>query len=463
MTGAQGGAAARTTAGWLELASALRARRRWADVAVAVESAWAQASRAEEYALLADFLTRLDELERAVVAYDRALDLRPDEPRYLFNRAAVKRFLGALESAESDYDRVISLNSRDVEAWLNRSELRIQTPERNHLEALEQRLCAGFDSPMVEVPIRYALAKEHEDVGHYRESWDHLVVGSAIRRRHLQYDVRHDLATVDWIIEAFSSTLPAVSGCESQEPIFIVGMPRTGTTLLERILAGSDEVRAAGELNDFALSMVAAAQRKLGRTQIARRDLVFAAATLDFERLGADYLERARPWKGRRPRFTDKMPLNYLYCGLIRRALPNARILHLTRHPLATCYAVFKILFHHGYPFSYTLAELAEYYIGYRRLMEHWHRLYPGQILDVSYERLVSEPERESRRVFEFCGLDWHAGALEIRDRTASTTTASAAQVRRPIYSSSVDSWQHHAARLAPVAERLRSAGIELD
>lgn len=455
--------APKTTRAWLDVAAQLRTERRWAEVEAAVDAAWARAARPEDYAFLGDFLTRLEEHQRAVVAYDRALKLAPDEPRYLFNRAALQRFLGALEAAEEDYDRVISLTPSDVEAWLNRSELRTQTPEHNHLDGLTQRLRAGFDSPLREAPIRYALAKEHEDLGQYRESWDHLAIGSAIRRRHLQYDVRHDVATVEWIIQAFGNPLPAGSGCPNREPIFIVGMPRTGTTLLERILGGSDQVRAAGELNDFALAMMAAVQEKVGKAQIARRDLVFAAATLDFERLGATYVERARPRKGTRARFTDKMPLNYLYCGLIRSALPNARILHLTRHPLATCHAVFKILFNQGYPFSYSLPEIADYYIGYRRLMEHWHRLYPGQILDVSYERLVSDPERESKRVFDFCGLPWDRGVLEIRNRTTPETTASAAQVRRPIYSSSMDLWRHYASELAPVAERLRKAGIAVD
>ncbi|MBS0416133.1 MAG: sulfotransferase [Proteobacteria bacterium] len=409
---------------------------------------------------MADFLSRCGQQERALAAYDRALELRPDHPQYLFNRAAVKRYVGELESAEGDYDRVIHLNRRDAEAWLNRSELRQQTLERNHLEALEERFREGFDSPADEVSLRYALAKELEDVGRYQESWDHLVAGAALRRRHLQYDVRQDVATVEWIIEAFANRLPAVAGFRSREPIFIVGMPRTGTTLLERILAGSPEVCAAGELNDFAVALVAAVQKKLGRAPVARRELVSASAAVDFERLGADYLERTRPRTGTRPRFTDKMPLNYLYCGLIQRALPEARIVHLTRQPLATCYAVFKTLFNRGYPFSYDLRELADYYIAYRRLMDHWHRSYPGVILDVSYEELVTEPQSQARRVFEFCGLDWQAAALEIDARTASTTTASAAQVRRPIYVSSVDLWKHYEPGLRPVAQRLRAAGI---
>jgi len=457
----------RTTRAWLELAATFYRQRRWSDAETALISAQAAAIRADEFALLGDYLTRLNDHERAVAAYDKALTLAPNEIRYLFNRAAVQRYLGALEAAERDYDRVIAENPADSEAWLNRSELRTQTPERNHLEALRARLSAGFDSPMGEVSIRYALAKECEDLGHYNDSWQHLTMGSAIRRRHLRYDVSNDLATVDWIIQAFggtgTGTPPEAQGCQSEEPIFIVGMPRTGTTLLERILGGSSGVYAAGELNDFAFALVAAVQRKLGSTQIARRDMVFAAATIDFKQLGTEYIERTRPRTGRHLRFTDKMPLNYLYCGLIRRALPKARIVHLSRHPLATCYAVFKILFNQGYPFSYDLLELADYYIGYRRLMDHWHRTHPGQILDVSYERLVTEPEREGKRVFEFCGLEWSAAALQIGERSAATTTASAAQIRRPIYASSVDLWRHYEVGLRPVADRLRNAGIRID
>jgi len=447
---------------WLLLAAALRSLRLWSDADSALKNAESAARRAHEWAQIGGALTRVSEYSRACEAYDRAVALEPANPAHLFNRAAARRFVGKLAEAEDDYDRVIVADPDDVEAWLNRSELRTQTPQNNHVAALEARLAGGFARPISEVPIRYALAKEHEDLAHYAQSWKHLVAGAALRRRHLQYDVRADVATVNWIIDAFPDAGSGASGLKTEEPIFIVGMPRTGTTLLERLLCGHGDVTAAGELTSFAEAVVGAAHGKLGRAPRDRRELVGTSAAVDFAALGCDYLDRTRGSTGRTARFTDKMPLNYLYCGIIRRALPEARILHLTRHPLATCYAVFKILFNQGYPFSYDLGEIAEYYLAYRRLMEHWHRVHPGQILDVNYERLVRDPQAESRRVFEFCALEWQPAVMEIVSRAGPSATASAAQIRRPIHAASVDLWRHHAEGLRPVADRLQRAGIDI-
>jgi Tfp pilus assembly protein PilF len=451
-----------STHNWLRVAHALRAMRRWDESDTARKAAGAAASSASAHALLAEFCTRSESFTEAAAAYDMALAGDPANAKYRFNRAAVRRFLGQLDAAECDYDQVIQSDPRECEAWLNRADLRTQTPQRNHVRGLMERLQGGFDSWRDEVWIRYALAKELEDLGEYASSWSHLTIGSAMRRRHLQYDVSRDLETVDWIIEAFPEAGTAIMGCPSGAPIFIVGMPRTGTTLLERILAGSTDLFAAGELEHFAHAIVAAARRKAGRRDLSRHELVATSANIDFKALGADYLDRTRPRTDLRARFTDKMPLNYLYCGLIKRALPNAKIVHLSRHPLATCYAVFKVLFNQGYPFSYDLCELADYYIGYRRLMEHWQRILPGQILDVPYERLVTAPESESRRVFEFCGLEWEPRVLDMAQFTHATTTASAAQVRRPIYHSSIDLWKRYAHSLAPLAQRLASSNIPL-
>ncbi|MGO9635125.1 MAG: tetratricopeptide repeat-containing sulfotransferase family protein [Steroidobacteraceae bacterium] len=454
-----------TTLNYLRLAHALRAAKRWPEVEAAVESARGVADDAAAWTLIGDFCTQLEDYPRAGAAYDEAARRAPANARILFNRAAVRRFLGELDAAERDYDRVIELDPRDGEAWLNRTRMRTQGPDRNHIPELEQLLGRGLDSWQREVPIRFALAKEYEDIGEYRRSWDHLKDGAALRRRHLRYDVAKDLATVDWIIEAYPmhpGSAGTQAGCPSAEPIFIVGMPRTGTTLLERIIAGHPDVFGAGELMHYAAALIAAAARKAGRADLPRRELVAASATVDFAALGADYLERTRPRTGGHARFTDKMPLNYLYCGSIARALPKARILHLTRHPLATIYAVYKTLFNQGYPFSYDLDEIADYYIGYRRLMDHWRLALPDRILDVSYEQLVSAPEPEGRRVFDFLGLEWRPECLAFHERSDATATASAAQVRQPIYRTSIDQWKNYQSELEPVAERLRAAGLSL-
>ncbi len=410
---------------------------------------------------LGDFWSILNDYPRALAAYMKAVELAPSESRYWFNRAAVRRFLGELALAEGDYDEAIRRAPRDAQAYLNRSELRPQTGDHNHVEELEHALGDGPPDWRYQVPLHYALAKEYEDLADYQSSWRHLAAGAALRRRHLRYDVRTDVATAEWIREAFPA-LDLSGGTRTDRPIFVVGMPRTGSTLVERILGNHEDVHPAGELQDFGLAVVSAVRAYLGR-DAQRREMVFASSRVDQAGLGADYLHRTRSRAGHKARFIDKLPLNYLYIGLIAQSLPDARIVHVVRSAMATCYAIFKVLFEQGYPFSYDLGELADYYIAYRRLMRHWHSVLPGRLIEVAYESLVDDPAAETRRMLSALGLPWQAACVDILGNRAPSTTASAAQVRRPIHRESVDQWRHYESQLAPVAGRLRAAGISWD
>ncbi|HEY4446577.1 MAG TPA: sulfotransferase, partial [Steroidobacteraceae bacterium] len=325
---------------------------------------------------IGNLFSRAGDQRRALAAYGRAVALAPNTPHFIFNRATVYRFLGQLVEAEADYDRVIALNPADYEAYTNRSELRAQSVDANHIGELEALIARGISDWRGEVQVRYALAKEYEDVGAYQKSFQQLRQGANKRRKQMRYDVATDVATVDWIIDAFPAAsldaFPSDSGAPSEAPIFIVGLPRSGTTLVDRILGSHSKVHSAGELDHFALCIVDAVRRRSGGTPLPRRELVARSAELDFPALGREYLDRARNAVASAVRFTDKMPLNYLYCGLIRRALPNAKIVHVSRRPMAACYAMYKTLFKDGYPFSYDLGEIGHYYVGYRRLMDHW-------------------------------------------------------------------------------------------
>lgn len=402
----------------------------------------------------------------ALAAATRAVELDPARPQYLFNRAALLRFVGRIDEAEATYDRALALDPGDHEAWLNRTELRRQTPERNHIAALEALAAKPFTHPRNEVFIRYALAKELEDVGRYAESFVQLSAGATLRRRHIDYDLARDLQTVDLIIDALpASRLAAVRAAQPPDrPIFVVGMPRTGTTLVERILGSHPEVYGAGELLSFPEALVSAVERTAGRSGLSREEMVATAARVDLGAVGEDYLlraSRAAESLGTRPRFVDKLPHNYLYCGLIQQALPGARIVHVVRNPMASCYAMYKALFRQGYPFSYDLDELGRFFAGYRRLMDHWRTAMPGVIHELRYEELVRSPREVTAALLDFCGLAWHEGCLEFHANPTPSTTASAAQVRRPLYSSSVDLWQRYRTELAPLEARLRACGID--
>jgi tetratricopeptide (TPR) repeat protein len=404
----------------------------------------------------------LGDQQRALAAYGRALTLAPKNPRFIFNRAAVRRFIGDLEGAEEDYDRVIDIKPLDYEAHLNRSELRVQTTAHNHIAQLETLAAKQIADWRGEVQIRFALAKEYEDLGRYGESFEQLQRGAKMRREHMQYDVAADVATVDWIMKAFPDGPIQAFDAGEDAPIFIVGLPRSGTTLVERMLSNHSSVSAAGELDSFALAVVDAARVHSGRSHVPRRELVELSAKLDFPALGQDYLKRARAAFDGTGRFIDKMPLNYLYCGLIRRALPGAKIIHVTRHPMAVCYAMYKTLFKDGYPFSYNLGEIARYYIAYHRLMEHWQATMPEAIHQLRYEDLVAHPHDEMRSLLGFCDLNWEEACIAFQQNTAASTTASASQVRRPLYKSSVALWRRYEAQLAELSDRLESEGIDL-
>ncbi len=450
--------------GWVGAGQAALALGQPLEAARAARAARAQAGRD---ALLLDAIgglfNRAGDQAASLEAYDAAVALAPDSAHHLYNRAAVRRYLGQLELAERDFDRVIALRPEDYEAYKTRSDLRTQTPERNHVAALEALLVTPPADWRGEVQLRFALAKEYEDLGEHARAFGQLRLGAAKRRQFLRYDVAQDEATVDWIIEAYPAgpAAPTV-GASAADPIFIVGLPRSGTTLTERILGSHSRVQSAGELSHFALCLVDAVRRQGGPAQLPRRELVARSAALDFAALGRDYLARVESAGFAGVRFIDKMPLNYLYCGLIRRALPEARIVHLVRHPLASCHAMFKTLFEAGYPFSYDLQEIGRYYIAYRRLMDHWRVTMPGAIHELAYESLVADQVGETRRLLAFCGLDWEEGCVEFHRNTAASTTASAAQVRRPIYDSSVAQWRHYAGELAGLRAQLVAAGIEV-
>ena len=448
-------------AGWCEAARiALALGNPKEALATAAEAQRHAGPAAELLDAIGTLFSRAGDQQRALIAFDAAVGLAPGNAHYFFNRAAVRRFLGLLAEAEQDYDRVIELRPADFEAHRNRSDLRTQSAERNHLASLKAALGATGTGRRGEVQLRYALAKEYEDLGEYRESFAQLVMGARRQRELLAYDVAVDVATVEWIIRAYPDVI-VTAETAADAPIFIVGLPRSGTTLVERILGSHSSVYAAGELNHFALCLAAAVRGANGGAPLPRQELVTRSASIDFGALGRAYLGRVASSGFAEERFTDKMPLNYLYCGLIHRALPRARIVHVTRHPMAVCYAMYKNLFDGAYPFSYDLDEIARYYLAYRRLMAHWCKIMPQGIHEVSYERLVSDPQRESRALLEFCGLAWEDACVNFHQSPAGTTTASAAQVRRPLYDTAVAQWRHYEAELAGLRRQLESAGVE--
>lgn len=230
-----------------------------------------------------------------------------------------------------------------------------------------------------------------------------------------------------------------------------MGLPRSGTTLVDRILGSHSAVYSAGESSAFPSAAVAAVT-ELARGPVKKLDFAEIALKLDFARLGVAYVERTRPRTGHTPKFTDKRPLNCLYAGMIHAALPAARFIVLRRDPMDNCYAMYKTLFAAEYPFTYDLGDLSRYYLAWDRLMRHWETVLGSSWLTVQYEELVREPESVSRRMVAHCGLNWEPQCLNFHLDNSAVTTASAVQVRRAINADSIGNWRHYAEQLAPLA-----------
>ena len=418
---------------------------------------------AAEFDTLGNLFSQLKDQKAAEACFEKAVALEPNRSHYNTNLALARQANGDLCGAEQAFDKSIRQDPDDYEAWLHRSRLRKQSPESNHVDELTKQIAAGGRSWRAEMSLHYALAKEYEDLGEYSKSFFQLNKGAGLRRAHMQHNPQADIDAMQCIAQHFSKQYlqTKVQGHHSQEPVFIVGLPRTGTTLVERILGSHSCVFAAGELNDFAENLTRLVLANEGRKPANRQQFIEASTRIDFADLGKSYVESTRPYTGEKPRFIDKLPLNFLYCGLILRALPNARIIHLTRNPMDTCFAVYKTLFKQAYPFSYDLDELGGYYLSYRELMLHWHEAMPGRILDVSYEELTSGLEGECRKILAYCDLPWEDACLDFHRNAAPSMTASLAQVRQPVYTSSIGRWRNYRNELQPLDKRFREAGLD--
>jgi tetratricopeptide (TPR) repeat protein len=410
------------------------------------------------WARLVEFRTHGGQHAAAERAARRAVQLRPGDRALRYALAAALVATGGFEEAERLFDALVAEPPHDGDAGYNRATLRRQTPQRNHVAELESLLEAVGDRD-AQIPVCHALAKELDDLGEHARSFACLARGAAARRRRLAYRVEADEQTMARIAARFDAAWLAIAGngIDADGPVFIVGLPRSGTTLVERMLLQHPQVGSVGEVNELALAVMRTAGRANGR-----EDLVDRAARVDPAKLGAAYWGAIEGYEAGGPKVIDKTPLNFLYLGLIARALPRARIVHLRRHPIASCYAMYRTLFRMGYPFSYDLEDLGRYYVAYERLMRHWRAVLGDRVFDLDYERLVAEPEALLRRLLAHCGLDWHAACLHFERDPSPSATASAAQVREPLYRRSVDAWRRHAQALEPLSAVIAAAGIDV-
>ena len=306
-----------------------------------------------------------------------------------------------------------------------------------------EALAASDDLPADQaLYIHFALAKALDDVRDYGRAFEHLRQGNALKRERIDYDETGTLKLFEHISAVFDRGLFdrfQGQGDPSSVPVFVLGMPRSGSTLIEQILASHPQIHAAGEL-----------------TILENSPMDVTA----FRRLGQSYLSQLPKVPDEKIRIVDKLPGNFLRIGLIRLMLPNARIIHTMRDPIDTCLSCYSKLFNTGLPFTYDLAELGRYYRAYSELMAHWRSvLPPGAMLDVSYEDVVDDLEGQARRLIDYCGLPWDDRCIDFHRSNRPVRTASAVQVRQPLFRSSLQRWRNYESGLAPLLDELANGG----
>lgn len=449
---------------WLELARACLDGWLIRDAVAAADRAFALASTdAVVWARLGVVYGRAHVQGHSAEAFSRAVRLVPDSAGYRFNLLVALMATGDIAGAERECLECLRLNPQLWKAWLMLSQLRKQTAQDNHVSALRQHLSANEADDEAAMFINLALAKELEDLADYPQAFTHLVEGKRRGGLRRQYSPERDRQLFEALMQAQMPPLDASSGDPSGAPIFIMGMPRSGTTLVERILSSHPQVHSAGELENFPLAV----KRASGSTtpMLTDLDTVKRAANLDWQRLGHHYIESTHTLTGGKPRFVDKLPHNFLYAGHIARALPNASIICLRRGPMDTCLSNFRQLFSLAspyYDYSFDLLDTGRYYLLFNRLMAYWERTMPGRILQVDYEDLVDNQEAVTRRLLAFCGLPWDDACLRFEQNELPVSTASAVQVRAPMFRSSLQRWKRYESQLGGLCELLQAGGIEV-
>jgi tetratricopeptide (TPR) repeat protein len=398
-------------------------------------------------------LFALGRMDEAVASLEKALTLDPNQADAQHNLGNVLQTLGRLEEARHAYERAVMLAPRRPEFYRALAESKRFLPADPHLPVMEElaRNASAFTDTQ-RLDLHFGLGKAYADLDRHEQALRHFQEGNALKRKQVKYDENAMLQQLRDTAAVFSAEFIRRNkglGDPAADSIFIVGMPRSGTTLVEQVLASHPNVFAAGELTNFAQATEAMAAFPEGMRSLTAEQ---------FGEIGARYTKSVRALAPAAERITDKMPSNFRFAGLIHLALPNARIIHVRRDPIDTCVSCFSKIFTGDQPFTYDLGELGRFYRAYDALMAHWRCVLPdGAMLEVQYEELVADFEKHARRIVAYCGLAWDARCLAFHETKRPVLTASAVQVRQPLYRSAVGRWRPYAPMLAPLLRALES------
>ena len=462
------------TVAWVMLGMLLHEADRYAEsIECYLTATRLEPDNAVAWAGLGNGYAHLADAERSISAFERSLALYPNAPNVLLGYGHILKTHGDQQAALRAYRAAIAEKPEFGEVYWSMANLKVFRFEESEIAAMEQQLERDDLTESADIHFRFALAKANEDRGDYDRAWHYYHTGNQRQRSKVFHDpvameLRHEQIAAVFTRELFERH--AGHGCDSTAPIFIVGLPRSGSTLIEQILASHSLVEGTAEL-----PVLMRLAYSIGRYRPDQKRYPESVADLrskDFKAYGRQYLDEAKAYRATdRPYFTDKLPNNFSHVGLLHLILPNARIINARRHPFDSCLGGYKQLFGKGQTFTYDMADLSVYYRQYYETMRHWHRVLPGKVLDVHYEETVTDLETQVRRILAHCGLPFEEGCVRFHENTRAVRTASSEQVRRPIYTDALGYWRRYESHLGiwrddfadillELPETVRNAGL---
>jgi len=398
--------------------------------------------------------------------YQKATELQPGVDLFQANLAACAVYLGKTEEASGIYRALLQRFPGHRRNHYQLSRLR-KAKDAAHVEQMKKILRTSDEAPDRNIFLYCAIGKELEDLERWEESFEYYKMAGDAVTSVANYDVAADIELIDKIIEVCNAEwLAGDAGISTADntgktPIFIVGLPRTGTTLTERIVASHSQVESVGET--LFLQMVLRRESEVDSVENMNPAMVEAVAQIDMGRIATGYLDTLRYRLGDEPMFIDKLPFNILFLGFIAKAWPDARIIHLGRNPMDACFSMYKQVFTWAYKFSYSLEGLGRYYVAYDRLRNHWREILKDRMIEVEYESLVTDQESQTRILLDKLGLEFEEACLHFEKNKAPSATASSVQVRGKVHTGSVNKWARFAKQLQPLREYLESAGVSVE
>jgi tetratricopeptide (TPR) repeat protein len=445
------------------LAVVLHRQTRFAEALAQLEQLLVAEPRNPSYRTLqAAIFGRLGDAPQSIRVYEDVLAEYPEQAKVWMSYGHALKTAGRQSDSVAAYRRCIEITPQLGEAWWSLANLKRVRFSDDDVRAMRAQLAGTQLTDEDRLHFHFAAGKALEDAGRYAESFEHYAQGNAIRRAQVGYDAEENSRHVRRSQTLFASGLFAAqagAGCPAPDPIFIVGLPRAGSTLIEQILSSHSAIEGTQELPDIGLLASRLSGRKLRSQESAYPEVLATLEMKDFHALGEEYLERTRiQRKTAKPLFIDKMPNNFAHVGLIHLILPNAKIIDARRHPLGCGFSCFKQHFARGQHFTYDLAELGRYYRDYVDLMAHFDAVLPGRVHRIHYENMVQDTEGEVRRLLAYCHVPFEDACLRFYENERAVRTASSEQVRTPIYREGLDQWQHYEPWLGPLKEALGPA-----